>query len=125
MFGHLHPTAGRDQGSGCRDVERVAPVAAGAAGVHHVIGVVQLQDRIPQSPRARLDFLDGLAAHAHGGQGRADLSGRRLSLQAGLEEGARLFRREGLAVCQPRQQRLESVGHRRSPDGAIRPRRGA
>ncbi len=54
-----------------------------------------------------------LAAHAHGGRRRAHLGGRGLAPQAGGEELPGVVFRQGAAIGEAAQERLESVGHGR------------
>ncbi len=111
VLGDLHPAAGGDKRRGGGDVQRVASVAARAAGVHHVVGELQLQRRRAQGPRAGGDLLHRLAAHPHGGDRRGDLGRRRLAPQAGGEEGLGVCLAQGLAVGERGEQRFEVVGH--------------
>ncbi len=95
MLGHLQPAARRDEGHRGGDVQGVGAVAAGSADVDHVVVVGQGDRRAPHGARAGGDLAHGLAAQAHGGDGRGDLGRGRLTPQAGGEEGVGVLARPG------------------------------
>ncbi|MNE15340.1 hypothetical protein D3C80_1082470 [compost metagenome] len=85
-------------------------VAAGAAGVDHIVkGVIQRQGGVAHGGGEGDDLVHRLAADTQGGDGGGDLGRGRLAAQAGGEEGVGFIRRQDAPVHQLAQQRLETV----------------
>ena len=101
--------------------------AAGAAGVDHLVGMIQRQGGLAHGLGEGGDLVHGLPPNAQGGHGGRDLGRGRFAAQAGGEEVVRLFGRQGVALDQSGEDRLETIGHGqaamiRRPRGASRRR---
>ena len=103
----------RDQGpyGGYGQVSNARAVAAGPASVDHLIGMIQRQRRLTHGAGEGRDLIDRLAPNAQGGDGGGDLGRGRLAAQAGGEKVVRLLGRQGMALDQSGEDRLEPVAH--------------
>jgi hypothetical protein len=79
VLGNGQPRSRGDEGGGGRDVERVAHVAAGAAGIDDVALCRHARGIAPHRARRAGDLLDPLALHPERDQQGADLCRRRIS----------------------------------------------
>ena len=110
VLGDLQPRARQHEGGGCRDIIGVLAVAAGAAGVDHLVKrMIQRQGGVAHGRGEGDDLVHRLAANAQGGDGGGDLGRGRLAAQAGGEEGVGFIRRQDAPIDQLAQQRLETI----------------
>ncbi|MNQ57525.1 hypothetical protein D3C85_716860 [compost metagenome] len=110
VLGDLQASACQNEGGGRRDVIGVLAVAAGAAGVDHLVErMIQRQGGVAHGGGEGDDLVHCLAADAQGGDGGGDLGRGRLASQAGGEEGVGFIRRQDTPIHQLAQQRLETI----------------
>ncbi|MNT26360.1 hypothetical protein D3C72_1619280 [compost metagenome] len=110
VLGDLQAGARQDEGGGGRDIIGVLAVAAGAAGVDHLVErMIQRQGGVAHGGGEGHDLVHRLAADAQGGDGGGDLGRGRFAAQAGGEEGVGFIRRQDAPVHQLGQQRLETI----------------
>src|SRR5213079_1026371 len=93
---------------GRRDVDRAAPVAAGAGRVDEVVALrPHRKDVRAHRLGAAGDLVRGLALQPEGDEESADLSRRRLALHHLVHDGASVSAREVVPVEEPRKRLLK------------------
>ena len=110
VFGHRDPRAGHDDRRDRGDVERVAPVAAGAAGVDDRRARVDGTREAERRRGETLQLVDGLALGTERHQEAADLPRGRLAAHDHAHGFGRFLGGERLVSDDPRERVRPEVG---------------